>query len=132
MAYVQPKQSPFAASLRRACAVALKLYRPCLSTTLRLLALTPTTAEYCQTAAPLKPRRTASSREVRGALMTAQEDRAEVERVGLAPALLGSLRALKRRGDDDDGGGGIGESGWRLAKEVSCTRGVLFCSRSRC
>lgn len=59
-------------------------------------------------------------REVHGALMTAQEDGAEVERVaagvGLAPALLGSLRALKRRGDD--GGGSGSESGWRLAKEV--------------
>lgn len=58
-------------------------------------------------------------REVHGALMTAQEDGAEVERVaagvGLASALLGSLRALKRRGSD----GGGSESGWRLAKEVS-------------
>lgn len=59
-------------------------------------------------------------REVRGALMTVQDDGTEVERVaagvGLAPALLGSLRALKGRGHDSDG---RGESGWRLAKEVS-------------
>lgn len=60
-------------------------------------------------------------REVRGALMTVNEDGAEVETVaagvGLAPALLGSLRALKRRLDDSGGGGGS-DSGWRLAKEV--------------
>ena len=75
-------------------------------------------------------------REVHGALMTVQEDGAEVERVaagvGLAPALLGSLRALKRRGDDGGGGGGGGsESGWRLAKEVSWIRaalGVVLCA----
>ncbi|CAM9296089.1 unnamed protein product, partial [Hapterophycus canaliculatus] len=65
--------------------------------------------------------------EIRGALLAGQEDAAgagaEVERVaagvGLAPALLRSLRALRRRDDDGgDGGGGGRSSGLRLAKEV--------------
>ncbi len=58
-------------------------------------------------------------REVRGALVAGKEDGAEVERVaagvGLAPALLGALRALKRMRED----GGGSEGGLRLAKEVS-------------
>lgn len=64
-------------------------------------------------------------RQVHGVLMA--EDKAEVERVaagvGLAPALLELLRALRseikvsgQRGGD---GGGGSESGWRLAKHVS-------------
>lgn len=66
-------------------------------------------------------------REVHGALMAGREDAAgagaEVGRVaagvGLASALLGALRALKRRGDDGgDGGGGSASNGLCLAKEV--------------
>lgn len=65
--------------------------------------------------------------EIRGALLAGREDAAgagaEVERVaagvGLAPALLRALRALRRRDDDGGGGGGGGRSsGLRLAKEV--------------
>lgn len=66
--------------------------------------------------------------EIRGALLAGREDAAgagaEVERVaagvGLAPALLRALRALRRRDDDGGGGGGGGRSsGLRLAKEVN-------------
>lgn len=67
-------------------------------------------------------------REVRGALMDGREDATghgeEVGRVaagvGLAPALLGALRALKIRRDEGDGGGGGGSAsnGLDLAKQV--------------
>lgn len=73
-------------------------------------------------------------REVRGVLMTGRKDPAgagaEVGRiaagVGLAPALLGALRALKKRGDDGgSSASGSTNNGLDLAKQVKSNLPVL-------